>query len=158
MKMRLHHAMAVLFVLLAYSCTKEGNTDISIPEAQNVVAFEKELLNIVNAHRADQGTPALEFSAVAYEYANTHTDYMINKGSLSHDNFSSRASSLTSATNAEAVAENVAKDYATASAAFEGWLNSSSHRNTLEGNFTHTAISVKKDSQGNYYYTQLFYR
>ncbi len=158
MKMRLHLAMAVLSVLLANSCTKEGNTDVSIPATQNVVALENELLDIVNAHRMEQGSSALEFSTVAYEYANSHTDYMITKGDLSHDNFSSRASSLTSETNAEAVAENVAKDYSSAMAAFEGWLNSSNHRKTLEGNFTHTAISVKKDSKGNYYYTQLFYR
>ena len=158
MKMRLHHAMAVLFVLLATSCSKEGNTEINVPSPQNVVAFEKEMMDIVNAHRMDQGSTALEFSTVAYAYANSHTDYMINKGTLSHDNFSSRASSLTSETNAQAVAENVAKDYSSAEAAFEGWLNSSSHRSTLEGDFTHTAISVKKDSAGNYYYTQLYYR
>ena len=158
MKMRLHLAVAVLSVLLIVSCSKEDGSEIDIPKAQNVVSFEQELLTIVNSHRSSMGANPLQFSAVAYEYASDHNDYMINKGSLSHDNFSSRASSITSETNAEIVAENVAKDYSSADAAFEGWLNSSSHRNTLEGDFTHTAISVKIDGQGNYYYTQLFYR
>lgn len=158
MKMRLHLAMAVLSVLLVMSCSNENGADNSIPSAENVVSFEQDLMAMVNSHRSDLGTAPLQFSAVAYEYANDHTDYMIDKGGLSHDNFNSRASRLTSETNAEAVAENVAKDYPTANEAFEGWLNSTSHRNTLEGNFTHTAISVKIDSQGNYYYTQLFYR
>ena len=56
------------------------------------------------------------------------------------------------------VAENVAKDYDTALEAFEGWYNSSSHKKTMEGDFSHTAISVKKDELGNYYFTQLFYK
>lgn len=149
--------MAV-FILLT-SCSDIENTEISeLPSAENARAMENELLGIVNAHRSSLGFSPLEFSAVAYEYANSHTDYMINRGGLSHDNFSARASSISSETNAEAVAENVAKDYANAAAAFEGWLESSNHRKTLEGNFTHTAVSVKRDDQGTYYYTQLFYR
>ena len=158
MKMRLLLAVAVLFVLLANSCSKESSSEVPATSAQNVIALESELIEMVNAHRLDKGNNPLQFSAVAYEYANDHTDYMIDKGSLSHDNFSSRASSISSETDAEAVAENVAKDYPTAEAAFNGWMKSSAHRNTLEGNFTHTAVSVKKDTQGNYYYTQLFYR
>ena len=158
MKMRLLRAVAVLFVLLTISCSKESGSEVNTPTVQNVVAMESELIEMVNAHRLDQGNNLLQFSAVAYEYANKHTDYMINNGSLSHDNFSLRASSISSETNAEEVAENVAKDYLTAEEAFHGWMNSSGHRETLEGDFTHTAVSVKKDGQGNYYYTQLFYR
>jgi uncharacterized protein YkwD len=56
------------------------------------------------------------------------------------------------------VAENVAKDYDTAMEAFEGWYQSSSHKKTMEGEFSHTAVSVKKNAQGDYYYTQLFYQ
>ena len=104
------------------------------------------------------GVTALEFSSVAYIYANEHTDYMIAKGNLSHDNFSARASSISSQENAEYVAENVAKDYATAVEAFENWLDSANHRKTIEGEFTHTAVSVKKDVQGKFYFTQLFFR
>ena len=32
------------------------------------------------------------------------------------------------------------------------------YKKTMEGDFTHTGISVKKDEQGNYYFTQLFYK
>ena len=80
------------------------------------------------------------------------------KEGLSHDNFSSRASKISLETNAKAVAENVAKDYSSATTAFEGWLNSSNHRATIEGDFTHTAVSVKKNSDGDYYFTQLFFK
>jgi len=148
-----------VFLLLFVGCSNEDNAALeAITTAPNVKAVEDELLGIVNAHRATLGYTPFQYSAVAYQYANTHTDYMISKGSLSHDNFSARASSISTATEAEQVAENVAKDYASAAAAFEGWLESADHRETMEGDFTHTAISVKKDGQGTYYYTQLFYR
>jgi uncharacterized protein YkwD len=39
-----------------------------------------------------------------------------------------------------------------------GWLNSSGHKANIEGNFAHISIATIKDSQGRYYYTQLFYR
>ena len=60
--------------------------------------------------------------------------------------------------DASAVAENVAKDYPTAKITFEKWVASSGHRKNIEGDFTHTAVSVKKDAAGHYYFTQLFYR
>ena len=158
MKMRLRFALSVLFVFVAYSCSKEAISNTDIPKAENAVQVEQELLGIVNTHRLSLGYSELQYSAVAYEYANSHTDYMIAKGSISHDNFSARASNISSETNAQAVAENVAKDYDTAAKAFESWLASSSHRKTMEGDFTHTAVSVKKDAGGNFYFTQLFYR
>ncbi len=158
MKMRLQFAISVLFVLLASSCSKESVSNTDIPIAENAVQVERELLTLVNDHRRTLGLQDLEYSAVAYEYANGHNDYMISKGALSHDNWEDRASKISSEVNAKAVGENVAKDYPSASVALAGWLASSDHKNTIEDNFTHTAISVKKDSAGNLYYTQLFYR
>lgn len=159
MKMKLRHTLLIGVVLLAVSCSKESVVgETPIQESENVVFVEVELLNVVNDHRASLGYKILEYSAVAYEFANNHTDYMIAKGSLSHDNFSARASNISAIENAEFVAENVAKDYDNAVEAFQGWLNSSSHKKTMEGDFTHTAVSVKKDANGNFYFTQLFFR
>ncbi len=160
MKMRLQYAILLLFVVVSTttSCSKEALDNTSLIEAENNVVVEQELLSIVNDHRLSLGQNALEFSTVAYTYANSHTDYMIAKGSISHDNFSSRASKISSETNAEFVAENVAKDFSNAKDAFEEWLSSASHKKTMEGEFTHTAVSVKIDQGGNLYFTQLFFR
>lgn len=158
MKLKLKYAAWVGILLVFFSCEQEAYEAVEVPETQNETAVELELLGVVNEHRASLGYNALEFSIVAYEYANKHTDYMIARGDLSHDNFSARASGISSEVNAEYVAENVAKDYGSAVEAFQGWLASSSHRKTMEGAFTHTAVSVKKDGQGNFYFTQLFYR
>jgi uncharacterized protein YkwD len=148
----------VFLVLVVTSCSKESYDQNNIPEAQNEVAIEQELLGLVNAHRTSLGYDALQYSEIAYEYANKHTDYMISKGGLNHDNFSARASSISLEVDAELVAENLAKDYPNAAEAMQGWLGSSSHKKTMEGEFSHTAVSVKKDAKGNLYYTQLFFR
>ncbi len=158
MKMRMHFVVFVLFVCTLASCSKESTETTNMIEAENVIAIEQELLGVVNDHRITLGQTALEFSEVAYEYANLHNDYQIAKGSISHDNFSSRASKISTIVNAEFIAENVAKDYLSATEAFQGWLNSSNHRKTMEGEFTHTAVSVKKNNEGAFYFTQIFFR
>ncbi|SEK93798.1 Uncharacterized conserved protein YkwD, contains CAP (CSP/antigen 5/PR1) domain [Maribacter orientalis] len=158
MKMRLLYAVPVFLLLFLDSCTSDSIEETSILEAENVVTIEQDLLDIVNEHRLTLNANTLKFSDIAYKYANIHTNYMIAKGSISHDNFSSRATDINSEVEVEMVAENVAKDYLSAIDAFQGWYNSSSHKKTMEGDFTHTGISVKKDEQGNYYFTQLFYK
>lgn len=158
MKMRLHNAFLVLFVCILSSCSKEQIENTNIIEAKNAPEVENELLSVVNDHRLSLGYNVLEFSAVAYEYANDHNDYMISKGSINHDNFSARASSIATAVEAEYVAENVAKDYKSALQAFNAWMNSSDHKKTMEGDFTHTAVSVKQNTSGDYYFTQLFFK
>lgn len=148
--------LAVVFV--AGSCSKDPINETEIPSATNAVEVEQELLGIVNAHRIARGQNVLEFSPVAYEHANDHGNYMVATGQLSHHNFSARATRISEETNAEFVGENVAKGYPTAAEAFANWMESPNHKETLEDDFTHTAISVKVDENGTHYYTQLFYR
>lgn len=158
MKTALHLAVTVLFVLLLSSCSKETADEITVPKAENAISVEQELLVMVNDYRNSLGYSNLNFSEVAYDYANDHTDYMIAMGTINHDNFSARASKISSEVNASVVAENVAKDYASAKKAFDEWMASAGHRKNIEGDFSHTAVSVKKDKAGNFYYTQLFYK
>lgn len=150
--------ISILILSLTGSCSKESAEPLIVVRALSSPEVEQELLGLVNAHRMALGYSSLEFSPVAYEYASAHTDYMIASGTLNHDNFSARASGISQEAGAEYVAENIARDYDTAQQAFKGWLESNGHRETMEGDFTHTAVSVKKDASGNYYYTQLFFR
>lgn len=158
MKMKLHYFVMLLFAFVIVSCSTESIGTEIIPEAENAVEVEQELLGIVNDHRTSLGYNDLDYSVVAYEYANKHTDYMIAKGSINHDNFSARAQDISQAVNATFVSENVAKDYDSALEAFQKWLASSDHKKTMEGEFTHTAVSVKRNAEGKLYFTQLFYR
>ena len=148
----------LLFMFVLGSCSTESLEQANIVEAANALEVEHQLLDIVNDHRSTLGYNKLNFSKIAYDHANRHTDYMIAKGTINHDNFKVRASDISSAVNAVYVSENVAKDYDSASEAFQNWLASPEHRKTIEGEFTHTAVSVKRNPEGELYFTHLFYR
>ncbi|RIV70838.1 CAP domain-containing protein [Flagellimonas aequoris] len=129
-----------------------GNDKVTI----DPVAMETDLLALVNQHRSAIGLNTLENSSVSYKYAEQHNDYMISKNSLSHDNFENRATKIAEVTNAVSISENVARYYTTAEKTLEGWLNSSSHKAAMEGDFTHTTLSVELDKEGRPYFTQIF--
>ena len=130
-----------------------------IPEPEvSVTTFEKEVFDAVNTHRQSLGLATLEFSGHAYLAAEEHSKYMIDKGVLSHNNFGNRAKQISEATGAQAVAENVARNYDSAKAVLDAWLASPSHKKTLEGDFSHQALSVEMDENGNPYYTNIFFK
>ncbi|QBA65233.1 CAP domain-containing protein [Muriicola soli] len=158
MRRSLHAILWASCLFISVSCTKETVDDTVIPVALNAVEVEQQLFEIVNEHRVSMGSEPLQFSALAYDYANLHNDYMISKGTISHDNFSSRASKIAAETNAKEIAENVAMDYPDAVEAFQGWLDSPNHKGTMEADYTNTAISVKKGSDGTLFYTQIFFK
>ncbi|TMU55272.1 CAP domain-containing protein [Flagellimonas algicola] len=118
--------------------------------------MESELVNLVNEHRSSIGATTLQNSPSSYVHAKDHNNYMISKNKLSHDNFDARASKIASEIDAVKVSENVARYYSTAEKTLEGWLNSSTHKTTLEGDFTHTTLSVQVDKDGRPYFTQIF--
>ncbi|MDX1364292.1 MAG: CAP domain-containing protein [Arenibacter latericius] len=156
--MKTHYVLMLLFAFAMSSCSTETIEPTLNETATNAVKVEEQILLLVNEHRASLDLNELSFSDLAYEHANKHTDYMIAKGTTNHDNFKVRASTISSATNATLVSENVAKDYETALEAFQQWLASSDHRKTIEGEFTHSAVSAKRNSEGKLYFTHLFYR
>ncbi|WP_350293248.1 CAP domain-containing protein [uncultured Croceitalea sp.] len=166
--MKLQYAFLFLFLAVLTSCTSPSiqeeealfeNEDTSIESAEvNASTVANEVFEAINNHREEMGLTKLVFSDNAYKYADEHTDYMIAQGKISHDNFNERASNLANETGATVVKENVAKNYPKAEQALNGWLNSQSHKNTIEGDFTHTTVSVKADEKGKLYYTQLFFK
>lgn len=148
---------AVLAIMaMTMSCSKEPVGPVEIVVSENVQDIELEIMDAVNEFRISNGHTALEFSEVAYEKANEHTDYMIARGSINHDGFSARASEISAQVNAKAVAENVARDFPTAADVFNGWLKSEGHRKNMEGDFSHSAVSVKISPAGKMYFTQIF--
>jgi len=161
--MKLYYSFLVLAIISLTSCNNNTITEeeflfestTSVTKMSN--PLEKEIFELVNAHRVSMGKNELIFDVNAYNSAAAHNDYMISKGKISHDKFNHRASSLSKKTKAKAISENVAKDYTKAIDAFKGWLSSNSHKEAIEGDYTHTAINVKKDTNGVYYFTQMFF-
>ncbi|SDQ10999.1 CAP domain-containing protein [Flagellimonas zhangzhouensis] len=137
---------------LEYTQSTTGNEKITV----DPVAMEDALLDLINEHRLSMGLNALENSTTSYKYAEEHNDYMISKNSLSHDNFDERAQKIASEMSAVSISENVARYYSSAETTMEAWLESATHRTAMEGDFTHTTLSVQLDKDGRPYYTEIF--
>ncbi len=166
--MKLFKIIQITFILLITlaSCSKEplsnGIEDYSIDETlakQSDIQFAQEIFSLINEHRASNGlnilTMGTDFSCA---YAIEHTNYMIELNEVNHHNFGIRSAALKSK-GANQVGENVAYGYNTAGAVVNAWLNSPSHRNNIEGNYTHLGHGIKKSDKNNqYYFTQLFYQ
>ncbi|WP_396636437.1 CAP domain-containing protein [Maribacter sp. R77961] len=121
-------------------------------------ALEAELFDLVNDYRVNVGLNQLTFESTTYYYAGQHNDHMISKNNVSHAKFGERAKGIAEKTGASHVAENVARNYDDMEEVLEAWIASNSHRKSLEGDYTHSAISIKANNEGNLYFTQMFYR
>ncbi|MEZ7494687.1 CAP domain-containing protein [Leeuwenhoekiella aequorea] len=154
--------LALTFALFLTSCSQdeelmpveeaalEISADLTVEEA-----FAAEILSEVNEHRASLGLSALQNNSDSKVKAVEHTKYMATKGTISHDNFFKRSDYLKSK-GAARVSENVAFGYRDAKEVVAAWIKSEGHREALEGNFTHSGISVVKNEKGTAYFTQIF--
>jgi len=131
--------------------------DINLAE-QNDWIISNEILNLINEHRIKQGRfPLIKDSLYATAYAVDHSNYMIANKLINHNNFLIRSQGLKSR-GATRVSENIAYAYHSASSVLKAWLNSDSHRNTLEGDFTHIGFGVLRSPEQKYYFTLLLYK
>ena len=166
MKLLKLNLLSLVLLLLVTSCQKdesfteeEANYSIDLNLANETDwQMADEVLAVINTHRASLNLQPLQRDQqYASAYAVEHTLYMIEKAEINHHNFGVRNEGLRSK-GAVSVAENVAYGYSTAEDVVAAWLSSTSHRETIEGNYTHTGFGVMKGKHGGYYYTQLFYR
>ena len=158
--------LAIVLLFTVASCSTDPiadqETDYSIDltlAQQNDAQFAQDVLILINEHRSSIGLDTIvlgtQFSSA---YAVDHTNYMIDMSQINHHNFGVRTAALES-TGAQQVGENVAYGYDTAAGVVNAWLNSPSHRDNIEGNFTHSGFGIKKcDESNTYYFTQLFYK
>lgn len=155
MKGLFKYSFLLLLLVSISSCSDDDDVD-DVPTKE--ISMTDQILSLVNTHRKTKGLNTLKRNTTADKLANEHCDYMISKNKISHDNFSSRTKKLRNNENAKSIGENVAYGYNTAQKVVDGWLNSSGHKENIEGDFTHTGIAAVKNPDGTYYFTQLFYR
>ncbi|MAP81558.1 MAG: serine protease [Aequorivita sp.] len=157
----------VVLSIVFTSCSKEESIeveaakyDIDLKLAQkNDAQMSAEILSLINDHRVSMGLNSLVLnSQYASAFAVEHTDYMIAKQEVNHDNFGYRSEGIKFHDNAQVVGENVAYGYNNAEDVVNAWLNSPGHKSIIEGNFTHTGFGVMRAPNGRVYFTQLFYR
>ncbi|WP_038262233.1 CAP domain-containing protein [Zhouia amylolytica] len=149
-------ASLIMMPVLFTSCSKEElisdqnlAIDIKIEDAN----LQEDVIDLINDHRIEIGLNTLNFLEIVKTVAATHTDYMIEKGEVSHEFFFTREKELKEKADAELVGENVAYGFSTAKGVVDAWLNSNKHRENINGDFTHVGVSAKKNAEGRVYYT-----
>ncbi len=157
--------IAVLILSIAlFSCSNDEDgiyfdetSEIAIVEKIQYSTIELEILDLVNAHRQNIGLQTLKTLDIVSSVAEGHTNYMIQTGQISHDNFPKRSETLIKNAKAKSVGENVAYGFGSAKSVVNGWLNSESHREVIESTkYTHFGISTECNSEGRNYFTQMF--
>lgn len=119
-------------------------------------SYDMQIFDLVNAHRKKIGLSALKYDDDIFNQCYIHSKNMATgKTAFGHDGFSDRVKNLTPCYGA---AENVAFNYSTnPEDVVNMWLTSSGHRANIESTqATHSAVSAVKNSEGAWYYTQIF--
>lgn len=161
MKLPTYVPVMALVALMSFSCSTDAIEEETIEAVissyvPKTKIIEIEIMELINAHRIEKGlSPLGEMNEIKAE-AFSHTDYMIDRQQVSHDNFYQRRANLMTSANATRVGENVAYAYSSAQSVVNAWLNSEGHKNVIEGDFTHFDLSAEKDEDGRWYYTNIF--
>ena len=152
----------VLFVLAFVGCTIPVETAQQPSTSTALPRLEQEVHRLVNRYRMSQNLAPLATNEIITEQARRHSRAMAKKRtSLGHHGFAKRVERISRSLPYRAVAENVgySKGYSdSAQMAVDVWLRSRGHRRNIEGNFQLTGIGVAMDSQGAYYFTQIFWQ
>lgn len=152
--------MMALLAILTLSCSTDEFHDSldenlleQVPPSKRI---ELEILELINAYRTNQQLLPLNSLNIIKSVAFTHTDYMISVNKVNHDNFYQRKTSLVKNADAIKVTENVAFAYGSAKSVVNAWLDSPAHKANIEGDFTDFEISAEMNSEGKWYFTNIF--
>ena len=161
MKPTTYLPMMALLAMLTFSCSsddfQEDNIDqTALAKALPAKEIEIEILELINDYRIGMDLMPLNNLSIIKSVAFTHTDYMVSVNQVNHDNFFKRKTSLVKNASATKVTENVAYAYSSARSVVNAWLNSPGHKANMEGDFTDFDVSAEMNSEGKWYFTNIF--
>lgn len=131
---------------------------INIPTTDSsVLAYEKEVVRLVNIERKNAGLSELTYDWELSRVARYKSQDMHDLGYFSHTSptYGSPFAMMRSfGISYRSAGENIAKGQATPAAVVNAWMNSSGHRaNILSSSFTHIGVGYVADGR---YWTQMF--
>ena len=133
----------------------------SIPDT-NMVSIAKQVLEVVNDYRIENGKTALKMQRELNQIAFEHSKKMATgEIPFSHTDFSERVKMIDQYANIPyRTAENLYAQKISPSKipyeALKGWYNSPGHKKNMDGQFIHTGIGVCRSRTGEIFITQLF--
>lgn len=124
-----------------------------------MTADEKEVFNLINKERQNNGLSALKVDSEVQRVARIKAEDLVNNNYFSHQSptYGSPFDMLKSfKISYKTAGENIAGNSSNSSAV-SAWMNSSGHRaNILNGNFNYTGIGVVNGSKYGKIYVQMF--
>ena len=155
----------LLLVAVVYSmnsCSSDSSeTPSSSTATMKVMDYtynssELDAMNLINTYRVSVGLNTLQqINHISYK-SEEHDHYMIANDVVNHNDFVARSENLISVLNAKRVGENIAYNYNTPQSVVNAWLNSPTHKENIEGDYTHFGIAIKTNQEGKKYYTNIF--
>ena len=140
----------------------------SASDDPGTLAFESELMRLINDYRVARGLNALIDSPALRAAARAHSRHMALHGFFSHTSPEGLSPGDRLALNDiswDSVGENIAAGYATPQAVFDAWMASPGHRENIESDaWTHAGAGYaldaapSDDSPHTHYWTQNFLR
>jgi uncharacterized protein YkwD len=161
MKTILGALVPLVFVFALISCSsnyiEETVVDDGLVVDYDYNDNEIELVKLINEYRVGKGLDELVIiNHISYKSAE-HNEYMIRNNVVNHAFFQERSDNLIRVLGAVKVSENVAYNYNEPQLALSAWLNSSTHRGNIEGDFTNFGLSIRESPKtGKKYYTNIF--
>lgn len=145
-----------LILLTLVSCGKESSSPKS--ETHQQAMKPKNYLSLVNQHRQELGLNPFKYSLIIEEVAETHTQNMASGDvRFGHDGFKSRCARLRVELGASGCGEIVARGQKDEEAVLKAWLNSNSHRKSIEKpDYNYTGYAREIGVDGRIYWVQFF--
>lgn len=162
MKKLLQTILLLAVVYIFGSCSSESVESTNTAKSElvteyNYNASELEVLQLINKYRVSIGLNSLiTVNHISFK-SEEHDNYMIANKAVNHNDFVARSENIIAVLGAKKVGENIAYNYQTAEGVLKAWLDSPSHKQNIEGDYTHFGIAVKIDAEtGKKYYTNIF--
>ncbi len=106
-----------------------SGADLVCPVGES--SFESELRTLINQYRSTNSLGSLSHNLTLHGIALEHSDYMLQTGDFSHAGFTEIRAPKVFAAGCNSIVENLAWNFQTAKAAFNGWRNSSGHNTNM---------------------------
>jgi uncharacterized protein YkwD len=125
-----------------------------------MLTTEQKIHQLINQYRSSINLPILELDEKISQLAREHSDAMANKKiPLGNCGFKERIRKIALFVPNKAASENVASyegNLVSEEIVVQFWLKSAKHRKTIQDDYNLTGIGIAKNSDGVYYFTQIF--
>jgi len=152
------YKLLLVSIIFNITCT----TDITLPTntpknvTYNYNQDELDVINGINNYRVSVGLNVLSKNDYISVKCEEHNNKMIINNSVDHSDFVYRSTDIMETLVATRVGENVAYNYSSPKKVVDAWLDSPLHKKNIVGDYTNFGVSIRLDSIGRKYYTNIF--